>query len=484
VDAPGCKSASTKEPLGSMADRPNVLLIVYDTARADGFEPYAKGRETPTMSQLASRGLAYPKAIAPSCWTVPSHAAFFLGSPPRSVGLSRAPKGRGDLCRTVIESQRDKLLPEVLRRNGYATAAVSANVWISEANGFGTGFDRFQDVSRTRVAKMSAPGLRGRLDWYLQALQAKTDDGASAVEGLLGEWLAARGPAPFFWFVNLIECHSPYLPPKPTNDLGPLERVRAAEDARRYQTLEGVLRVVSTGRGLPERSVERMRHLYQRSIELMDGWLARVLEAFDRHGILDETVVLVTSDHGENFGENNLIGHAGSLDDRLLSVPLVGAGPGLPAHAPDVTSLVDLPRLVATAVGLDEHPWGPPSTPGIGIAQYDGPIPPDHPGLQQVRDWGATPHGLERLTMRFTCATDGTLKLVHSDAGERLYDLDADPLEVTAVDASSYPADRIEPLRDAVRRALDDGWDPVVDDEIPKSRDDDLEERMRLLGYL
>jgi arylsulfatase A-like enzyme len=467
-----------------MANRPNILLIVYDTARADGFAPYTRGRSTPTMAQLASRGLAYPKVIAPSCWTVPSHAAFFLGSPPRSVGLSRAPQGRGDLCRPVIESQRDRFLPEVLRRNGYDTAALSANLWISDQNGFGTGFDRYRNVSGARIAKMASRRLRGRLEWYLHALRARTDDGARMIEGLLDEWLAARGPAPFFWFVNLIECHSPYLPPKPFNDLGPLERLRAADDGRRYQTLEGVLRVVSTGEGVPGRSVDRMRHLYQRSIELMDDWLARVLETLDRHGVLDETVVLVTSDHGENFGENNLIGHAGSLDDRLLSVPLVGAGPGLPAHAPPVTSLIDLPRMIADFVGLDDHPWGPPATPGIGIAQYDGPVPPDHPGVDDMRAWGATDEGLRRLTMRFTCATDGTLKLVHSGADERLYDLDVDALETAPVDPAAYPASRIAPLRDAVSRALDEGWDPAIGDAPAASRDDDLEERMRLLGYL
>lgn len=467
-----------------MADRPNVLLILYDTARADGFEPYAPGRATPTMRQLAARGVAYPKVIAPSCWTVPSHAAFFLGSPPRSVGLSRAPQGRGDLCRPVIESQRDRFLPAVMRRNGYDTAAVSANLWITEQNGFGVGFDRFHTATGERFLKMTSGKWHDRLRWYLHALRATTDDGAQMIEGMLRTWLGSRGEKPFFWFVNLIECHSPYLPPKPFNDLGPVDRMRAAEDGRRHQTLEGVLRVVSTGRPPPTESVERMRRLYQRSIEYMDAWLARVLETFDRAGVLDSTTVLVTSDHGENFGENNLLGHAGSLDDRLLSVPLVGAGPGLPSAPPALTSLVDLPRIVADAVGLRDHPWGASRTDGAALAQYDGPIPPDHPGLQQVRDWGATDEGLRRLTMRFTCATDGSLKLVSSGADQRLYDLTIDPLETSAVDESSYATDRVSALRRAIEQADDEAWDPDTAATPAAPDDADLEERMRLLGYL
>src|SRR5204862_5995397 len=104
-----------------MSDRPNVMLVVLDTARVDGFSPYARTANTPTIGQLAGRGTAFPQAIAPSSWTVPSHAAMLMGGPPRSVGICRVFGGNGTLCVPVIESQRDRYLPEVLRRNGYRT---------------------------------------------------------------------------------------------------------------------------------------------------------------------------------------------------------------------------------------------------------------------------------------------------------------------------------------------------------------------------
>jgi arylsulfatase A-like enzyme len=469
-----------------VTQRPNILLVVLDTARADGFTPYSSARSTPAIAQLASRGTAYPNAIAPSCWTMPSHASFFLGAPPRSLGLSRIPNGEGTLCKPVIEAQRDRYLPEVLRRSGYSTAAVSANLWVSERIGFSLGFESFAAITGHRVAAMSQKGWRARASWYRAALRSRVDDGARIVEETLRTWIANRPRAPFFWFVNLLECHSPYLPPRPYNDLGPLGRLAAAEDARKYQNLTGVLRTVATESGVPRRSARRMRHLYDRSILQMDDWLARILEALDGVGVLDSTTVIVTSDHGENFGEAGLLGHAGSLDDRLLRVPLVMAGPGVSAADDRVVSLVDLPRIIARIAGLDDHPWGPEAHPGIAVAQYDGPMPPEHPNAHVLDEWGPTVAGRRRLTRRFTAATDGSLKIVRSEEGDILYDIAADPLERVERDVGAYASDRVAPLVRALDRATEEAWDPAPTQapaEDPAAVAE-IEERMRLLGYL
>ncbi len=470
-----------------MTQRPNVLLIVLDTARADGFAPYVPSRKTPTIGQLAQMGTAYRDAFAPSCWTVPSHASMFLGDAPRSVGLSRIPDGEGTLCAPVIEDQKDRYLPEVMRRAGYQTSGVSANLWISTRIGFSLGFEEFKDITSKRVARMSQPGIRTRLRWYLDALQARADDGAELIERQLGEWIGNRSRTPFFWFVNLLECHSPYLPPKPYNDLGPLQRIAAGEDARRYQTLEAVMRAAATGQGPTKGAARRMRHLYDRSITLMDDWLARIMQALDRGGVLEDTIVIVTSDHGENFGENNLIGHGGSLDDRLLRVPLVMAGPNVSPAPNDVISLSDLPRLIAGLVEMEDHPWGAVQHPGVAVAQFDGPMRPDHPNIGVLDEWGATPEGRTRLTHRFTAATDGTLKLVRTQDGDRLYDLTVDPLEVTTVDETRYEAGRVAALRRALDAAGEAAWDPQIDQAPPEESPEDvaaIEERMKLLGYL
>ncbi|MGH2760582.1 MAG: sulfatase-like hydrolase/transferase [Actinomycetota bacterium] len=475
----------------SRTNLPNVIVVVLDTARADAFEPYgAPAGASPTLTQLASEGAAHPTAIAPSNWTMPSHASMFSGLLPRAAGLSLLPNGKPTNCRIVIESLRDRWLPEVLRRSGYATAAATTNTWVSEQIGFATGFDDFQNLVGKRVRRMHDAGVRGFLRWYAQAFLARVDDGLKTTEDQVRRWID-QADRPFFWFINLIECHSPYLPPQPYNDLGPLNRLAAARDARRYQTLTGVWRACATGVTPPQRSLRRMRHMYDRSIRMMDDWLERVCDALDRRGLLDETLLVVTSDHGENFGEGNLFGHAVSLDDRLIKVPLVFRGPGAPAPN-GVTSLAALPRLLADAIDLQSHPWSPGDLPaGPAVAQYDVTKDPDEPGLQVIRDWGATEEGVRRFALPCTAATDGRYKLVRLGTVERLYDLERDPLELEPI--REEPPDVVAELRRSLHASDASEWTPDLEAlraagaQDPKLGDaelKELEDRMRLLGYL
>jgi arylsulfatase A-like enzyme len=472
-----------------LAVRPNVLLIVFDTARADAFEPYgAKPGASPAVADLARRGGAMPAMFAPACWTLPSHAAFFMGLLPRATGLIKAPGGSGKACREPMEAQRGRLLPEVMRRAGFETGAVSANLWISERTGFATGFERFESVDSGRQAKMHGEGRATRLTWDLEGLRAHVDDGAAEVGRVLRTWVGQRRERPFFWFVNLVECHSPYLPPRRYSDLGPIARWRAAKDARHYLTLGSIWQACAGGLEVPDEALERMRTLYAGAIRYLDDWLASVLESLEQSGLLDDTLVIVTSDHGENIGENGLMGHAYSLDNRLLHVPFVAAGPTeLPATG--AHSLAELPRLIADAVGVENHPWTdglPPA--GAAVAQFDPPTGPDDPRSRQMIDeWGLGDDAFRRMTSKLTAATDGRYKLLLNGDREAIYDLETDPLEGSPLDPGEVEAE-IQPLRAAIdhsstatRAAL-----PAAnaEEEISEEERRHLEDRMRLLGYL
>lgn len=125
---------------GARRDRPNVVVVLLDTARADVFEPYGAARgSTPAIAQLARRGSAAPAMYAPSSWTMPSHAAMFTGLTPRAAGLGGAPGITVADCRPAMERHRRRLLPEVMRRSGYVAKGVSCNLWITEQSGFATG---------------------------------------------------------------------------------------------------------------------------------------------------------------------------------------------------------------------------------------------------------------------------------------------------------------------------------------------------------
>jgi arylsulfatase A-like enzyme len=480
-----------------MPARPNILLIVFDTARADAFEPYgAAGGSSPAFADLARRGIAHQAMHANACWTVPSHAALFTGLLPRRSGLIRAPGGAPRGCRSVLEAQRERLLPEVLRRSGYATEGISTNLWITENSGFDLGFDRFTTVDTRRQAEMTHTDTRSRLRWLAEGVRARVDDGAAEAEAALRRMIDERAdePDPFFCFVNLVEVHSPYLPPRPYNDLGPVERARAAVEARRHLTMGEIWRACAGGFDVPDAALERMRHLYAAATRLLDDWLGRVLEYLDRAGALDDTLVIVTSDHGENFGESGLMGHAYSLDQRLTRLPFAAAGPVLP-DASGVASLASLPALVADAVGIERHPYGQAAgEPAVAVSEFDPPVDDaSDPRVEKALErWGLGSEAAERITTPLTAATDGRWKLLARGEQRVLFDLESDPLESEPLDpGGAEGAAPVTELAAALEAASGEqatspapGAGAEAAAEISDEERAKLEERMRLLGYM
>jgi hypothetical protein len=153
-----------------------------------------------------------------------------------------------------------------------------------------------------------------------------------------------------------------------------------------------------------------MRHLYARSVTSMDSWIATLLSRLDEQRLLEDTAVIVTSDHGENLGEGQLIGHAFSLDQRLVHVPLVIAGPDA-IDLPPLFSTMHLPGLIGDIAGLTANPWvrdAPVLPDGVAVAQYDAIIGSEDPRLEQItRLWSLDEDGRSAFCQPMTAATDG-----------------------------------------------------------------------------
>ncbi len=468
--------------------RPNVLLIVFDAARRDAFEPYgAAPGSTPALAQLAARGSALPSAYSTACWTVPSHTSLFTGLMPAAAGLGN-PTSPGEAAAGVA-ALSDRWLPEQLRSAGYFTAAVSANAWISRASGFDAGFDSFDLVESGRQARIHQTGLLARAGWQLEAIRARVDDGAGAALDAFRRLAdgAGDGDGPFFWFTNLVEAHSPYLPPLPWNSLGAADRRRAAAEAMEHLTLPAIWRGCAGDLDVPAAALERMRALLRDSVRYMDDWLGRLLEMMDERGILDDTLVIVTADHGENLGEGGLITHALSLDERLIHVPFIAAGPGAPS-GDGVLSLAHVPRLIAEATGTP-GPWAADELPdGLALAQQVAQLAPDDPRKEIARrEWSMTDEALGRFQVPLAAATDGTWKLLSRGGDLALYDLATDLLEERPLAPADGPAEvgaRLKPgLPQPAMRAAEKPA-PGADDRADDAERRDIEERMRLLGYL
>lgn len=470
----------------------NVLLVVLDTARRDAFEPYgAPSGTTPAIAQLAARGCAVDQAYVTCSWTLPSHASMFTGLLPRELGLTQAPAGSPQSARPAFEQVSKRMLGQVLSDAGFATHAWTTNLWASPVAGLDIGFDSFDYINSGRDERMNdllGSGRRAELAWAAEGLRSRSDDGADAVGARLRQSIDDWSGQPTFWFVNLSECHSPYLPPRPWNDLAPHDRIRAALDVKRYLSFVSICLQVARRDELPAGPLRRMRHLYERSISYMDRWLAGVLERLDARRMLDDTLVIVTSDHGENFGEDGLLAHGFSLDQRLINVPLVLAGPGL-SPIDGVISLAELPRVIAEAAGLESHPYADTLPAGVAVSQYDPMATADD---RRIVDFAAT-HSLDdaavqRLCQRLTVVTDGETKLVLRDGEELIYDLKADPGETTPVDPSTLNG-TLSKLRAPLQRAnvLETATAPAASSDRPEPSEDEvaaIERQMKLLGYM
>lgn len=472
--------------------QPNVIVVVFDAGRRDAFEPYgAEPGATPVFASLARRGAAFEDVYATGCWTAPSHASIFTGKLPRAVGLAGVPGGRPPDVRGQMQAERDRLLPWVMRQAGYRTMGASANLWISAASGFDEGFDSFAEIDSGRQGKLDPKGWRQRLAWWREAVAGRVDDGAAQAERELVGLFKAQ-TQPFFCFVNLVECHSPYLPPRPFGVGGPLERIRAAEDASRHYTLPDIWRTCLGGAEVPAPALRRLRRQYKAAVKYMDAWLGRLIEGLEGAGVLDDTLVIVTSDHGENFGEGGLIAHGLSLDNRLIHVPFVVAGPRLGGS--ELHSLAALPRFIAEAAGVEQHPWRDSDLPqGMGIAQHDPPVDPSDPIAKEtvIDSWGLDEDALAKFTTPLTCAVMGRYKILCSGTEEFWLDLEDDPLELAPRSLAEAPPEAsqaLERLRaglrhEAVTTSRPFATNPPVS-AAPSEELDDLEERMRLLGYL
>lgn len=294
---------------------PSILLVVVDTLRADAVSAYGETRgTTPAIDALAATGRRYTRAYAPSPWTLPSHASLLsgIGVGAHGVGLD----GR------VVLPEEVETLAERLRAAGYQTAAFSENALVSGDFGFDQGFDYF--AVRT-AAEQFAAGRKLVID----------------VAGEVARWLDQRDPErPFFIFVNLYDPHEPYelrsenpfLPNKTT-----------PEDAKR-RGAGGRTSHLICDRIPKVAELEILRGLYLGDVAAADAKLGSVLDLVEARGI-ENLVTVVTSDHGEHFGERRLLDHEFSVQEAVLRVPLVVRAPGLsPSVVQQPVELRDVSR--------------------------------------------------------------------------------------------------------------------------------------------
>jgi arylsulfatase A-like enzyme len=456
------------------AGAPNILWIIWDTVRAENLSLYGYSRPTsPALDALARRGVAFDQAISPAPWTLPAHASMFTGLPAHRLNADwRQPFGREPV--TVAEIARD---------HGYRTGGFVANLfYASRESGLARGFSTFRDYPRVslseflRSTSLARSGVRvsagaarllrrirgrGAPPGDLSGTDAGTGvhtgspelDGGDGVmpvaqrrrspprgiRGWIGQmrkearvwapqinekfldWVGEdEGQRPYFAFLNYFDAHDPYEPPPPFDTL-----------FSRAGVPGGV--TMSEGKRYTPGEVEALIAAYDQSIAYADHHLAMLLGELDSRGLLENTIVVVSSDHGEEFGEHGVFTHGHSMYQPALRVPLVIAFPGKVPQGYRVDRWVTTADLAATVLSLAgihnervhgeslERWWSTPSSGAGGLGDtlrsrvsYSWAVPEYYPiSKGSIESVFADPYKY----------------ILNGDGREELYDLRQDPGE-------------------------------------------------------
>ena len=440
------------EPVSlALENRYNVLIVLFDTLRADQTEPYgAPEGTTPGISALASEGVTFDNAIAPSSWTRSSVASMLTGV---------LPSVHGTLDKSHSLGPEITVLPEILKDANYTTTLVTGNLHLGKQFGFGRGFDQLHEsFTDYRKVRRRYPSPVDRADFYW--------------EKYFQPILPEKTGRPFFLYLHELDPHSPYEPLSPYADgledtyVGDLDDRHVVARGYRFGLID-----------LEPADIDHLKRLYNAEVRYMDRFLARLLTQLQKSGVRDETLIVFVSDHGEEFGEHRGLGHGATLFEESIRVPMIWSLPGvLPEgeHSAQPASLVDVTPTVLELLGLSF----PVLTQGhslLGVMLDPSAEDPKQNLVAILKD--------SHDSLR-----SGRWKLirnrVHSDSF-RLYDLERDPHE--SVDRwSTHPIQggvlkqelKWQRVQDAALRARQPPV-PVSGELDPKTA-----EQLRALGYL
>jgi len=321
---------------GGEARGPNLVMIVLDTVRPDRLSVYGHYRKTtPFLERLAREGVLFEKAYTPSPWTLPSHASFFTGLYPSEHAAVHGS--------WWLDSER-VTLAEKLKDRGYVTAGFTANPYIGPYTNAAQGFSR---MARAALA-LGPPILPGEMLWRaaIEPLFGKgeLDNGGKLAAAVLSRWIGELASADrrFFLFANLMEAHPPY--PRDISafrffDDPAAARDRLASDTRSYEAFNAGELSMSTD------LLEMHRTLYDGCLYYLDQRVAEIYASLEEAGVLNDTVLVVLSDHGESLGEHGMWGHAFGMYKEQLHVPLIVRARGVAAPGAIVAEPFSLERL-------------------------------------------------------------------------------------------------------------------------------------------
>lgn len=323
------------------AERPNVLLVSIDMLRARHLACYGYERPTsPNIDRLAREGALFARHMSSTSWTLPAHAALF-------TGLADSVHGCTDSHLALHE--RFETLAERFAAAEYETAGFFAGPYLHPTYGLGQGFELYEDCTSAGAGATSAPGADQLSESHVDVCNPRS---FAAFE----RWFAGRSGRPFFAFVHLWDVHYDFLPPPPYDRMFD-PSYEGTRDGQRFATDPSI------SAAMPARDLEHLIALYDGEIAWTDAFVGRMRALLEAAGVFDDTIVILTSDHGTEFFEHGSKGHRKTLYDEVLHIPLVVRFPArVPAgmRIEKQTRMIDVAPTLLDLAGLsrDERHMG------------------------------------------------------------------------------------------------------------------------------
>jgi len=443
---------------------PNIIFIVMDTTRVQNISCYGYDKTTmPFLDQFAGNSILYRNAISVAPWTLPAHASFFTGTFPvrhRTYAYAAGASWGGG---NVLPG-KFKTLAELLQKLGYETVGFSSNTFVSKSFGLSRGFERFfitwqifqtqADLSYIRAKLADCKGL-GRIQQYVQEFikgnlsknllngvygryfQFTLDYGAWRINNYVKSWYSRLRDRerPFFLFINYMEAHLEYRPPRAYRYLFLPQDISKSEVRNVNQN---PLPFLSGKIEMSQRDFSILEGLYNGELRYLDCKMKEIFDFLESE--LDHSIVIVTSDHGENIGEHSLMSHFYGLQETLIHIPLIVKLPGLSEGKREVLKIVQPVDILPTILEILGHEDEDLQAQFQGFSLLSGdarqhavaellaPAPP----IELFFKWAATASDLLRskYDRRLRAFRDHRFKYVWAFNGqEELYDLVTDPGE-------------------------------------------------------
>jgi arylsulfatase A-like enzyme len=401
---------------------PNIVLITLDTVRADHLSSYGYPRPTtPHLDSFARRGVLFENAIAPSPWTLATHASLFTGLLPHQHGVDWA----------IPLEPGPRTLAEILRSQGYETAGFTANLYYCQGGwGIGRGFSVYEDDSFTLRNNFSVTlaglAIAQPVYQHLVRYDVLSRRDARDLNREVFRWFHHRPARPFFLFINYFDAHDPYWAPPPFDErFGSISR----DAIRHMNSLDGM----QTENTLEEEERAAFINGYDNSLAFLDDQVAKLMEVLSASPDWPNTIVIITSDHGEGFGEHGTYGHGWNVYREVLHVPLIIFGPGIPAGL-RIQHLARLHEIFPTV--LDLALGGKPPFRRSSLRRFWTPgFQPEAFDEVAVSELIPNLHGPKRKAY-VTLTTREWQYLQDSQGGAELYRWTADPQEKSNLIAS------------------------------------------------